>query len=123
MFALAGFPLKGSAASEIGSSGQTAFGWDIQRWRGEGDEAHTCTFPIVFFWLSQTLCSLVGQCKKLYFLDIVGLIDDWSKKSSTLFSANKVNGDANGAMGDQDCPGGLVEQLRIGFLMVQRALL
>ena len=50
-----------------------------------------------------------GQCKKLYFLDIVGLIDDWSKKSITLFSANKVNGDANGEMGDQDCPAGLVE--------------
>ena len=64
---------------------------------------------LLFFWLSQTLCSLVGQCKKLYFLDIVGLIDDWSKKSNTLFSANKRNGDANVAMGDQDCTADLVE--------------
>ena len=75
---------------------------------GEWNEANICTFPIVF-WPSQTLCCFVGQCKKLYFLDIDGSIDDWSIKSNELFSANKVNGDANVAMGDQDCPADLVE--------------
>ena len=50
----------------------------VGTFRDEGERGMRPTHVpfLLFFWLFQTLCYLVGQCKKLYFLDIDGSFND-----------------------------------------------